>query len=78
MFVVLDGFMFVVHNGFMFVVLDEFMFIALDWVMFVVLDGFMLVINRRFGNRKFWRCSDKKVCKATVSTDSDTDEIFDR
>ena len=45
---------------------------------YLTLDGFMFIINRKVGSRVFWRCSDRGICKATVSTDSVTDEILDR
>ena len=44
---------------------------------YLTLDGFMFIVNRKVGNRVFWRCSDRGICKATVSTDSETDKILD-
>ena len=45
---------------------------------YLVLDGFLYVTNRKLDRKTFWRCKDRKCCKATVIATTDTVTVLDR
>ena len=45
---------------------------------YLILDGYRFTVNRKLAKKTFWRCTEKRICAATVVTNTETDEIENR